>query len=38
MASEIVAGGIVPAEDSIRIVMIWVTRVKLRPYSFTTEV
>jgi pyridoxal/pyridoxine/pyridoxamine kinase len=38
MVSKIVAGGFVPAEDSIRIVMMWVTRVKLKTYSFNTEV
>jgi hypothetical protein len=28
MVSEIVAGGFVPAEGSIRVVMMWVIRVK----------
>jgi len=32
MVSEIVVGGFVLAVDSIRIVMMWVTRVKLRTY------
>jgi hypothetical protein len=38
MISEIVAGRFVPTEENIRIVMMWVKRVKMRNDSFNTEV